>query len=308
MHLYRVCGLTVGSEIALPGLNAATDTGAAPDVTIAPSPVPASLAEATIGGPTWQIAGQQFLLTIPGVARFLLTAGHGIMFEPDRNGDATDIPIFILGTVFGILLHQRGQIVLHASAVRVNGKAVLFCGRSGSGKSTLAAALAQRGLSLVTDDVCAISIAANGTPIVHPDGRQLKLWTQAIDRLDLTASRGERVRNRLEKYYVSPGEAFADALPLAAVYALREARPPLRPGIERQNAVDAALILRHDAYRPRLVSRMGQKPDYFRAAIAIANSACLFTLTRHLGFAAMPTVIGWLEQSWLDIGLMEQAA
>lgn len=306
MHLYRVCGLTVGSDIELPNLKPATD--AAHDATIEFGAVPASLSGATAGGPTWQIAGRQFLLTIPGIARFLLTDGRHIAVAPDPAGDPADIPIFILGTVLGILLHQRGQIVLHASAVRVNGKAVLFCGRSGSGKSTLAAALAKRGFPVMTDDVGAISIAANAAPTVHPDGRHLKLWAQAIDQLDLAGSRGDRVRNRLEKYYVAPDRVFDQALPLAAIYVLREARPPHRPGIERQAAIDGALSLRQNAYRPHLINRMGQKSDYFRAAGAVVNNASLFTLTRHFTFASMPAVIAALEQSWLDIGLMDKAA
>jgi len=97
-------------------------------------------------------------------------------------------------------------------------------------------------------------------------------------------------------------------LPLGAVYALREARPPHRPGIERPNVVDAALILRRSAYRPLLVNRMGQKADYFHAATTIANAAGIFHLTRAFNFAAMPEVAGWLAQHWLDIGLTERAA
>ena len=75
----------------------------------------------------------------------MLTDGNQIVFAPESEASAADVPIFIMGTVFGILLHQRQQIVLHASAVEVNGKAIIFCGPSGEGKSTLAAALAQRG-------------------------------------------------------------------------------------------------------------------------------------------------------------------
>jgi len=270
--------------------------------------VPESLEETTASGPTWQIAGKQFLMRIPDIARFLLKGGSEIVVAPESDAAVAEIPIFILGTIFGILLHQREQIVLHASAVQVNGKAVLFCGSSGAGKSTLAAALAQRGYPLVTDDLC--TLAANGpsAPLVHPDGRQLKLWAQAIDRLDLAQQRGERVRASLEKFYVEPSEVFTEPLALGAVYALREARPPLQPGIERPNVVDAALLLRRNAYRPLLVRRMDQKANYFHAATTIANVAGIFYLTRALDFAKMPEVIASLETHWLDLRLMEKAA
>jgi hypothetical protein len=193
VQFYRVSGLSVASEIALPGLIAGT-AERAPQVTIRRGPVPENLPDKSASGSTWQIAGKQFLLRIPDIARFLLKAGKEIVVEPESEETVADIPIFILGTVFGILLHQREQIVLHASAVRVAGKAIVFCGGSGAGKSTLAAALAQRGYPLVTDDFCTVSINGAGAPLVYPDGRQLKLWAQAIDRLDLAQSRGERVR------------------------------------------------------------------------------------------------------------------
>ena len=45
-------------------------------------------------------------------------------------------------------------------------------------------------------------------------------------------------RNRLEKFYVEPRDAFTEPLPLGAIYVLREARPPHAPGIERPNIVD----------------------------------------------------------------------
>src|SRR5581483_12351932 len=112
------------------------------------------------------------------------------------------------------------------------------------------------------------------------DGRQMKLWAQAIERLDLAQQRGERVRAKLEKFYVEPSKVFTEPLPLGAVYALREARPPHAPGIVRPNVVDSALLLRRSAYRPLLVRRMDQKINYFHAATAIANAAGIFQLTR----------------------------
>jgi hypothetical protein len=309
VHFYRISGLFVRSEIALPGLSpAAGDYPRSPDVTIERRSVPAALENASETGPTWQIAGKQFLLRIPNVARFLLSDGQEIAFEVEPGGDDDDLPIFILGTVFGILLHQREYIVLHASSVRVNGKAVLFCGSAGKGKSTLAAALTQRGYPLITDDLCMITVTDAGTPMAHSDGRHLKLWAQTIEELDLKENRGARVRSRLEKFYVEPAKAHTEALPLGTVYVLREALPPHAPGIERPNVVDAALLFRGNAYRPILVGRMGQKANYFKMATTVADKAGIFFLTRALDFATMPEVVSWLERHWLDIGLLERAA
>jgi hypothetical protein len=311
VQFYRVCGLSVASEIGLPGLIAGAPERT-PQVRIRRGPVPEDLPEPSACGPTWQIAGKQFLLRIPDIARFLLNDGSEIVVAPETDAGAADIPIFLLGTVFGILLHQREQVVLHASAVRVNGRAVLFCGSSGAGKSTLAAALAQRGYPLVTDDFCTLTVddqdRKQAAPLVHPDGRQLKLWAQAIERLDLAQQRGERVRASLEKYYVEPGDVFTEPLALGAVYALREARPPHAPGIDKPNVVDAALLLRRNAYRPLLVRRLDQKANYFHAATTIANVAGIFHLTRALDFAKMPEVIGSLERHWLELRLTEKAA
>ena len=125
VQFYRVSGLSVASEIDLPGMIAGAPERA-PQVTIRLGPVPEQLPDSTAIGPTWQIAGKQFLLGIPNIARFLLNDGSDIVVAPESEAGDADIPVFILGTVFGILLHQREQIVLHASAVRVNGKAVLF--------------------------------------------------------------------------------------------------------------------------------------------------------------------------------------
>jgi hypothetical protein len=307
MFFYCASGLSVKSDIAVPGLfPIANDCD--PDVTVRLGRVPNGLENASSSGPTWQMAGDRFLLRVPHIARFLLEAGRDIVIEAENGTAPAEIAVFLLGTVFGILLHQRGLVVLHASAVRVNGKAVLFCGPSGTGKSTIAAALGTRGFELVTDDLCAITMVSSGAPVVHPDGRLLKLWAHTIDELDLAEHRRDAVRRNLEKYYVEPPAAFSQPLPLGAVYVLREARPPHAPGIDRPNVVDATLSLRQSAYRPRLVSSMGQRVTYFHAATTIANCAGVFHVTRPLNFAAMLDVVSWLERHWSEIGLTEKAA
>ena len=118
-------GLSVFSEVALPGLVCTITAVARPDVTVRQVAVPHCLDGATQRGPTWEMTPERFLLRIPGIARFLLTQGRDIAFEPEGETSIADMAIFLTGTALGILLHQRGDIALHASAIAVGGKAVL---------------------------------------------------------------------------------------------------------------------------------------------------------------------------------------
>ena len=303
MYRYSIAGLTTSSDIEMPGLHAGPD-GDGADVSICRGAVPERLDGATASGPTWAMSPDRFLLRIPGIARFLLSGGAQITHQLEADGEAGDLAAFLTGTVFGILLHQRGLVVLHASGVNVGGRAVLFMGPSGSGKSTLATALAQRGYPLVTDDFCVIGADAAGRRLVHPDGRLPKLWAQAIRHLDLADRQGPAVRGRLAKFYVEPPLAPASAAPLPCgpVYALREARAPHKPGIQRPNIVDAALLLRHNAYRARLIRQMDQGELYFQLAAAICNAGGVFQLTRELDFDALAGVIADLERHWAESG------
>lgn len=308
MPAYCLAGFTVDSEIALQGMRIAYPAGKPAEITIRRGKLPWELEKPTQTGPTWQMDADRFLLRIPDVARFLLTGGHRIDFETENDTPPDDVAIFVAGTVLGILLHQRGQMVLHASAVDVHGKAVLFCGTSASGKSTLAAALVDRGFPLLADDLAAFAFDAAGRASVHSDGRNLKLWTRTIEELSLGARQGTAVRRRLHKFHVEPAIASNDALPIGAIYALRETRPPHVSGIQGQNAVDAALTLRRCAYRPALVVRMDQQARYFHAATRIADAAGVFILTRPFEFAAMPDVLASLQTHWREIGLTPSSA
>jgi hypothetical protein len=306
-HYYRIAGLTVASQISLPGqIEARSDDLEPADVSIRHGAVPQTLGHAMEHVPTWEIDGDRFLFRVANVGRFLISGGCEIVVEAVDGCPGGDLAIFLAGTVFGILLHQRGRFVLHASAVRVGARAVLFCGASGSGKSTLAAALGKSGHALVSDDICALSVG-DRVASVEPDGRQIKLWSQSIEGLVVAASKGPAVRTGIEKFYVEPAETHPGGLALGAIYVLREDRPPLKQGIQKPNILDATKLLRANAYRPLLVSRMNQGEHYFRSAAGIANSVGVFHLTRPLDFAALPAVIGMLKDHWAEIGLSQSA-
>ena len=74
-------------------------------------------------------------------------------------------------------LGQRRYLLLHASAVERDGKALLMTGESGAGKSTLAALLMARGWRLMGDEFALLDPA---TGLIHGFPRLISLKNEAI--------------------------------------------------------------------------------------------------------------------------------
>ena len=93
--------------------------------------------------------------------------GSDLTFEAHPEADPRDVEKLRRGAVRLLLAHLAGSIPLHASAVAVSGRAIVFVGGSDLGKSTLAAALCDHaGASLLSDDAVVIERRADAFHVV----------------------------------------------------------------------------------------------------------------------------------------------
>jgi hypothetical protein len=300
---YVAAGLTIASDVAFPGLVEARPVEV-PDIRVFATGVPDFLPGGERRGPLMWTAPGRILIEIPDVVRLLMIDGRELRYRPAADNSPTDVAIFLNATGLGALFHQREMTVLHASAVLVGDRAVLFCGKSGAGKSTLAAALNQRGYPLVADDICAISKGTDGRPEATPDGRCLKLWQDAIHTLSLgTGEQIDRIRSEIDKFYVRPAMLADQNVPIAAIYRLREDRLTTKPVIDRMNLAEAAHIVVENAYRPRLVTLLNQRKQYLETAVGANQAGGVFALRRPIRFDLLDETVAQLEVHWRSLGL-----
>ena len=144
-YYYSAFGMTIGSAFEIPELIPLKKSK--PDVIIHEGEVPESLDNPMKVGRRLQIKPGHFLYRQDDVAGYHVMNGNRIVVQPSVHVQEKEVRLYLLGSVFGALVHQRGGLPFHASAIEVNGRCVLFCGQSRAGKSTTANAFVKRGLS-----------------------------------------------------------------------------------------------------------------------------------------------------------------
>lgn len=81
----------------------------------------------------------------------------------------------LFATPVAVLVTQRGDLVLHAASVDIDGNGVLVVARTGTGKSSTAAALHLAGHRVLSDDASACSTRRGSTPAILPGPAVIRL-------------------------------------------------------------------------------------------------------------------------------------
>jgi len=222
MPRYCAYGLTVDSELSLPEWPAAAAATGAVDLDIRLGPVPTRLEPIEGEGLAYQINSRQFLLSVDGVARYLVEDGRRITVAPASAVGDRELRLFLQTPCVGVVLRQRGLLVLHAaSARRPRGKAVVLVGGCATGKSTLLAGLVQRGWGMLCDEIAAIEFADDGTPTVRPAYPRIRLWALSVRHLNIPFDGLARCRDGMDRFDWPVTEHFcAQATPIERVLLL----------------------------------------------------------------------------------------
>jgi hypothetical protein len=252
----RIHGLIIRADVALPGI--APAHAPRPDVVLelverlgAPVPVRSRHRSGTADDVTTRV---EIVDDVRGCTAFRYGDGTAVDVDLRRRPahiraaiapgqTLEDLTAYLYGPVLGYVLRAWGRLALHASCVRVGDGAVLLAGPPGAGKSTTAAALATRGLSVVSDDLTALALdAGDELPRAWPAFDHLRLWPDGERVVLGDASRLARLTPGWEKRrFPLDGAAFAsEAVPVRAVFVLR----PRRDGraVVRPLALSRALV------------------------------------------------------------------
>ena len=296
---YTLNGLRISSELPLPELSSDPHGFCAPQISIRMQKLPETASKEIENCHDNQATNQSYLMHIPGVAHYLISNGEEILVNPVSGSSKQEVRLFLLGSAFGVLLHQRGILPLHASAIKVDNRCIAFIGDSGAGKSTLAAFLHKKGYPVISDDVCAISFDENGMPLAWPGFPRLKLWSDALQSLQYNPETLVRDSVQEDKYHISLcDEAVSNPLPLTDIYELNENKNGQPNGIEPLQGQSAMRILLNNVYRAELLNTNQMRINIFQHCATIASSTNIFRFSREKGFDKMDKILLQLQTHW----------
>ena len=281
---WSVFGLVIRSEIPLPELFPC-ESSAAADVVISAGKLPEA-AEAPAG---LSVADRALLLVIPGVAKFRIANGRSITVEAEAGVPERNVRLYLLGSAFGALLHQRGLLPLHANAVDIGGTSIAFMGESGAGKSTLAAAFRDRGYRVIADDVCVVGFDADGNACAKPGLPRLRLWAEALEVMGHGTAGFEHSYvgdEQFEKFDVplDPSSAVRSDTPLSGLYLLARGD---EFSIDRLTGLEAADAVFANTYRGAFVSAANGQENHWASAVRLVRTLPVFRAAREWNLARL---------------------
>ncbi|NBB76672.1 MAG: hypothetical protein GVY02_04770 [Bacteroidetes bacterium] len=165
------------------------------------------------------LAPLEFSMTVDEVGSFYAKNGNYVEYSVEIGAMPSTVELFLNGSIYGAILHQRAILPIHGSSFIFDGNCVMLCGHSGSGKSSLTASFCINGGQFLTDDVTPILFDYD-KPEVWPRSGRIKLWEDSLEQLGQRKEGLAKIREVDEKYYYELESSLREPCPLHHVLIL----------------------------------------------------------------------------------------
>jgi len=276
MPCYKLYGLSIESDIEFKGLIASENPA---NVCVYNAILPELLPNLVYKSSFFETSKGKMLIRFRQQVRFLISDGCNVQYQILSNYDTNELQQFMLGPVMAALIHQRGDIPLHASAVEVNDRAVLFAGETGSGKSTLAASVMQLGYRLLADDVSVVDFDINKCPFIYPAIPLFKLWDDSATELMLQQELLMKLGENIEKKGIAVDNFCTDSKPLKTIFILKKGAAP-NISFTQIKGAEKLKWLNEVIFRSYFMRGLGTEQIIFEKMTNIARCAEVFVVSR----------------------------
>jgi len=326
IHVHSIYGIALVSDHSVPGLSGyaprpgephlTLNFGSQPDWAAEALRLPASRcyppASETVEpyDPTLTITSfahrRYFHLAYSDGAAFFVDA-HQNRIWACRPASLTkeDHCTYLVGPVMGFILRLRGTLCLHASSTSIAGQTVALCGASAAGKSTTGAALALRGIPVLTEDVTPIKESGSAF-IVEPGYPRICLWPDSVKQLLGSADALPLLTPNWEKRYLpldGVRASFEPApKPLGIIYLLAPRGDNVdAPRLEEMRPREALLELVQNTYMNWALDR-DQRAAEFEVLCKLVQQVPVRRIIPHADPARLGALCDLILQNATDLG------
>ena len=217
MHYYQLYGLIIASQIELP--YAKTILKVDEDISIILTPDLEVSLENTKDINGFKLDEHGSVYFDSGHGWLYIEEGKTIKLKLENKADTQAITQYIMGSAMAVILQQRKTLLLHASAVSKDGRAMIITGPSGLGKSSTAALLNDAGYDLISDDMAAIRFQGDQAWIMSGPSIQ-KIGTDVLRHLNEPIDEKVKTLADGKPKYFRPFTASEKMMPISHIYCL----------------------------------------------------------------------------------------
>ncbi len=221
----------------------------------------------------------EFSMHVEGVGSFYASGGNYIALVLNPKATQATIELYLNGSTYGAILHQRKIMPMHGSCFVYNAKGIMLCGDSGAGKSSITTAFILEGHAFLTDDVTPILIS-NNKAFIWAMSDRIKLWEDSLNQLNQNKSGLQKIDPETEKFYYPLKPFKGNTFMLHHIF-LIEIHEKATIVFQEIKGAEKVTALRNEIYRLEYLQGMPENElFYFEKLVEISKSIKITKLLR----------------------------